>query len=1176
MPRQRGKSVECWILSRGAGLRAAAAASLLLVTVMGARAQSPSPTVNFGPYNVTFLAGGIGLTEALTPQSPALEAGAAWSISGWLRADRLSTGAVIVAAVGELPPARCRCLMLDQGRLALAVDSQRPLRADTSIAVASWHAVAATYDGRVARLYVDGVEVDSREATLERVSAALRLAPETPADLTGAHHFGGALALFQLDARALDASEVSQLAATRPDFTLIDFHRLGVGWPWQERAWRGLLEPQPAWTLPRGHARPAQPVRDVTAAATPALQPAGTDRWTIGAWHMAAGSASPGASTGPAAGLSGETLSVPQYVERNWYPAIVPGTVLTTLIANGVYPAPDYGLNNLVIPESLNRQDYWYRTQFTAAPQLRGRELMLTFNGINYAADVWLNGIQLGSIHGAFVRGAFDVTAIVRPGEDNVLAVRVSPPPHPGIPHEQSVAAGPGENGGNLAIDGPTFIATEGWDWLPAERDRNTGIWQDVELSAGGPVRILDPQVITRLPLPQTHPADVVLQVPLENRSASATIATLTVDVDAVHAEKTVTLAPGVTEVPLVPAEFPQLRLAHPRLWWPNGYGRPELYTATIGVSIGGAPSDSKVVRFGIRELTYELSLFDHDGQLRRVEVDPTAGSARHERLVDVRHEAIKQTANGWAASLTAAGESSPAVHDIDTTSLTPYLVIRVNGVRIAARGGNWGMDDSRKRSGRERLEPYFRLERNAHLNVIRNWLGQNTEEVFYALADEYGLLVLNDFWESTQNFQVEAQDPQLFLQNARDVIRRYRNHPSIAVWFGRNEGVPQPILNEGLEAAVAELDGTRYYTGSSNTVNLQGSGPYNWRPPEEYFTTLAQGFSVEVGTPSLASAESLRASIPAADLWPLGDTYAYHDWHFGGNGDTASFMRALQTSLGAASSFEDFERKAQLMDYVSYRAIFEGFQAHLWTRNSGRLLWMTHPSWPSNTWQIYTSDYDTPAAYYAVAKACEPVHAQLDLPDFRPAVVNIAPEPVNSLRLLTRVMSLQGRLLFEKADKIDAPANDVVTLSALDLNPALQSEGVVLVELTLVNSAGARLSSNLYWESRAATDLGRLSEMPAESLQLSATSRASAEGSVVTINLRNSSPTPVLLAKLTLLDSAGKRVLPAYYEDNYLSLLPGESRDIRATCPVAGKQCAAVALRGWNIVPASVQIRGP
>src|SRR5712672_2363906 len=432
----------------------------------------------------------------------------------------------------------------------------------------------------------------------------------------------------------------------------------------------------------------------------------------------------------------------------------------------------------------------------------------------------------------------------------------------------------------------------------------------------------------------------------------------------------------------------------------------------TLSVTDDTQLSDTRSVRFGIRQLTYELSLFDHLGRLRRVEVDPTAGSARSERLIDVRHEAIKKTPNGWAESLTTAGESSPAVRDVATKSLAPYLVIRVNGVPIAARGGSWGTDDMLKRVGRERLEPYFRLHQAANLNIIRNWLGQNTEEVFYDLADEYGLLVLNDFWASTQDFQVEPQDPQLFLANAREVLLRYRNHPSIAVWFGRNEGVPQPIINEGLAGWLGSLGGTRHYTGSSNSVNLQGSGPYNYRPPSQYFTDLARGFSVEVGTPSLATLESLRASIPAADLWPLSDTYAYHDWHFGGNGDVATFMAALKEQYGAGASLEDFERKAQLMNYVSYRAIFEGFQAHLWTSNSGRLLWMTHPSWPSNTWQIYSSDYDTAAAYYAVKKACEPVHAQLNLPDFGLAVINTTQTDQRQLVLRSRLMSLDNRLL--------------------------------------------------------------------------------------------------------------------------------------------------------------------
>jgi hypothetical protein len=800
---------------------------LLVAAHLHAQSQPAAPLgpfTNFGPYNATFLAGGVGLANPLAPDSPVLQAGAAWSMSGWLRADRSSDAPMIVAALGDAAPAACRCLMLRHGELMLQLGVDASLHAAHELTPGSWHAVAATYDGHTARLYVDGSEMAALEIATGAVTPMLRLAPESLVDLTGEHHFGGSLASFLLQAGALDAAGIGRLYAQRPDFQLVYFHQVGVGWPWQEKAWRGLQQPQPAWTLPHGRAPFSAPVRSPTLATTPALQPAGTDRWSIGAWHLA---------PAPVVDATPQQISSPAFQEHDWYIAVVPGTVLTTLIANGVYPDPAYGLNNLAIPESLNRQDYWYRSEFDLPASLAKRQLSLTFDGINYAAEVWLNGVRLGAIRGAFIRGSFDVTASAHAGLPNVLAVRVSPPPHPGIPHEQSVAAGPGENGGNLAIDGPTFVATEGWDWIPAIRDRNSGIWQKVELAAGGALRMLDPQVITRLALPRIDSADIIIRLPIENRGASAAQARIDVSFEGVQLHKDVLLDPGVTELRFDPSEFPQLRLSHPRLWWPNGYGAPELYHLTLGVTAAGALSDSKQLHFGIREITYELSLFDHSGQLRRVEVDPTTGSERHERLVDVRHEAIKRTANGWAESLTPAGENSPAVRAVDTTALTPYLAIRVNGVAIAARGGSWGTDDMLKRIARERLEPYFRLHREAHLNIIRNWLGQNTEEVFFDLADEYGLLVLNDFWESTQDFQVEIQDPQLFLDNARDVIRRYRNHPSIAVWFGRNEGVPQPVLNEGLADLVAQLDGTRYYTGSSNRINLQDSGPYNYRPPE-------------------------------------------------------------------------------------------------------------------------------------------------------------------------------------------------------------------------------------------------------------------------------------------------------------------------------------------------------
>ena len=187
---------------------------------------------------------------------------------------------------------------------------------------------------------------------------------------------------------------------------------------------------------------------------------------------------------GPKVEADGAAISGKGFNAKSWYVGTVPGTVLTTLVDRGVYPDPDYGLNNMAIPETLNKHDYWYRTEFKTPSSLSGKHLTLSFHGINYQATIWLNGQSLGTITGAFIRGNFDVTGILKPGQTNVLAVRVSPPPHPGIPQEQSIKGGPGENGGIMCLDGPTFVATEGWDWIPAIRDRDTGIWQPVTITA--------------------------------------------------------------------------------------------------------------------------------------------------------------------------------------------------------------------------------------------------------------------------------------------------------------------------------------------------------------------------------------------------------------------------------------------------------------------------------------------------------------------------------------------------------------------------------------------------------------------------------------------------------------------------------------------------------------------
>ena len=1138
-------------------------AGLALALGLAAVAAQAAQPGALGPYDVTLLQGGIGLQRELPAGVGLYAGGAPWSMQGWVRVNAPTGGDVVVAALGDPGGGACDSLVLKDGRLALALTGGDRLDSEASLGAGEWHAVAASFDGATARLYLDGAEVAATPAKTLAVRPQLSLGPVLGAP-PALRHFGGSLAGFTVSPEPITAAAAKAYAATRPKFDLVAFEAVGAHWPVQVTAWIGLQTPQDPWTLPKAATPPDVPIAKPLGL-RPALEATGEGDWSLGDWKL---------SPAPAIKADGAALSKPGLEDHSWLAATVPGTVLTTLIDRGVYPDPDHGLNNMAIPESLARQAWWYRTEFTPPATLAGRRLTLTFKGINYAAEVWLNGERLGAVKGAFIRGVFNVTGKLNPGLANALAVRVTPPPHPGIPSEESIAYGPGENGGSMAIDGPSFFATEGWDWIPGIRDRDTGLWQGVELSASGPVRLLDPDVITHLPLPRTDEADLTILAPIDNADAAPRSATVEAAFDGVVVRKTVTAPPGRSEVRFDPAEFPALRVAHPRLWWPNGYGAPDLHDLTLTVLDGATTSDARKIHFGMREITYELSLFDRAGRLRRVEVDPTGGFLRSERLIDTRHEAINQVPGGWAQSLTLAGETSPAVKDLPPSTLAPFLVIKINGTAIAARGGSWGMDDSRKRVSRERLEPYFRLHQAAHLNIIRNWMGQDTEESFYDLADEYGMLVLNDFWESTQNFQLEAQDPALFLANARDVILRDRHHPSIAVWFGRNEGLPQPILNEGLSDLVTDLDGTRLYTGSSNRVNLQDSGPYSWRPPEQYFTGLAKGFAVEVGTPSLATLEAVEAMVPPADRWPISDTLAYHDWHFGGNGDVASFMAAITRQFGAPTSLEDFERKAQMLNYVDYRAIFEGFTAHLWTQNSGRLLWMSHPAWPSNHWEIYSADYDTQASYYGVMKAAEPLHVQMDLPDYTLTVVNTTRKAQSGLTVISRVLALDGRVLATREDRLEAAADQTITLKPLDLAPVLAKAGVALVSLELRDARGLVRSRNLYWQGRDEASLQALNGLAPQSVTLEASAAQDGEEIVVRALLINRGVAPVLAAKLTLVDAQGERILPAYYSDNYVSLLPGEVQAVEIRYPHSHAAAAQIKLRGWNVEATVASIR--
>ena len=486
---------------------------------------------------------------------------------------------------------------------------------------------------------------------------------------------------------------------------------------------------------------------------------------------------------------TGETISKPNFPTSLWYNATVPGTVLTTLVQQGIYADPYFGLNNLAIPDTLCRMDWWYSLKFNIPKAQANKTKWLVLNGINYCAIIWLNGRKIGKMDGAFVRAEFNVTDVISNSGKNVLAIQILPPPNPGIPHEESLKAGVGPNGGILCSDGPTFIATEGWDWIPGIRDRNIGIWQDVRLRFTEGVVISNPQIITDLELPDTTSAKISITTQVRNTTTIKQSVKVSGKIENIVFSQLVELNAGESrEIHFSSDKFTQLNFKNPRLWWPNGYGKQNLYFLKLRVETNGTISDEKTIRFGIREMSYELNVDAPLKKAMRIEFNPIKD------IVDgkpVFNNNVLRLFKGFSIATLHNHVDQTKLTELKDSTMNPFLVIKVNGQRIFCKGGNWGMDDAMKQINRKKLEPYFRLHKDAHFNMIRNWTGQSTEEVFFELADEYGLLVWNDFWISTENYNLNPKDNVLFLDNVREVLKRFRNHPSIALWCARNEGMP-------------------------------------------------------------------------------------------------------------------------------------------------------------------------------------------------------------------------------------------------------------------------------------------------------------------------------------------------------------------------------------------------
>jgi beta-galactosidase/beta-glucuronidase len=873
---------------------------------------------------------------------------------------------------------------------------------------------------------------------------------------------------------------------------------------------------------------------------------------------------------------SGQVLSSGRIKSSGFYRTCVPTTVLTALVKNGVYPDPYVGLNNMKIPDAsdeFNRsydlakfshlpdgrnpwaEPYWFWTQFRLPETYRGRVIWLNIEGINYRADVWLNGHLIADskeIVGMFGRWTLEITEQSHMEGVNTLAIKIYPLDYPGLPAEPQLEAFGtfGLNGGLTGDIGKnvTMQSSVGWDWIPAVRDRNMGIWQDVCISATGPVDIRNPHIVTDLPLPDVDKVHLSISAEVVNLSESENKGVAVVKIrpkavkeSIVVVERIVELIPGESlTLQFERDEYSQLVLHNPKLWWPNGYGPQNLYEMDVSFKIEGDVSDRERCTFGIREVASAVSVVE------------------------------------------------------DWFRRDFYL----NGKKILLKGGAWVPDLMLDRD-EKKLFHELRLSKEANLNMVRIWGGGVTPpEDFFRICDELGLLVWHDFWitgdcqgtwdKGSQDYPFEAD---VFLRNASDVVTKLRNHPSLIVWTGGNEGHPRkeiyvPLRNE----IVAKLDGTRPFLPSSGYTEPPESwglswpddlkagsysgGPYHWIDPREYYKKIQEGkdwlFKNEVGIPSVPHWESLQKFIP--DLtpdpgvkFPLNHTWGYHD-ACEGNGKYSLYDQAIRGRYGDPLDLKDYVHKAQLVNAESYHAIFEAVN-HGMEQTAGILLWKTNPAWPSVIWQLYDWYLRPHAGYYYTKKANEPIHIQLNLSDLNVAVINHLFAPKKDLLVSAAVYNLDMEEAWAKKANVDADANSSKKVFNVEIPRDLRSS-VCFVSLQLKDKKENCISENFYWLA-ANDDFAALKKLSTVDLDVDVIPKENGKKRIYRITFVNNSKTLAYFVNPSIRKGkGGPEVLPSFWSDNYFSILPGKAREVTVEFEREQLEGEEPCLRveGWNI----------
>ena len=832
----------------------------------------------------------------------------------------------------------------------------------------------------------------------------------------------------------------------------------------------------------------------------------------------------------------GSDISTNPTISENWLPAVVPSTVLSTLVANKVYEDPYFGENLKTIPTELFKVSWWYTSSFELTKEQSNEFASLKFDGINYKANVWLNGQLIADatdIDGAFRITSFDVSTHIKSGS-NILAIEVIPP-----------------QPGDFSIG---FV-----DWNPAPPDGDMGVFRPVTLHLHGGVQIEKPFVKTKVNLKTLKEADITVSAELTNYSKAEISGDLVGTIGAIVFKKNIRLAPNAKElITFDSKEFVGLNFKEPKLWWPINLGNPDLYNLDLKFVAKETVLDTAQLRFGIRDIQ-----------------------------------------DYW-------------LNDI-------HRGYKVNGQKVLIKGAGW-TDDMLLMDTDESIEAQVKYVKQMNLNCIRLEGFWGKDHKLYDLCDEHGILLMVGWschWEHEIHMGVPVNErfggvykPEHISHVAQaweDQVIWLRNHPSIFVWTVASDKVPITELEQKYIDTFAKYDPTRPYLNSTGGVGsdqhvigsedviseISGSsgvkmlGPYAYTAPVYWFTDTkfggAYGFNTETGPGAqIPQLESLKKMIPQEQLWPMGEAWNFHCGRYE-FADLSRFTKAMDEKYGAPSSLEEFDRKAQAMNYELMRPMFEAFQVNK-KKSTGIVQWMLNAAWPKMYWQLYDYYLNPTAAFYATQKACLPLSLIYNYGDKHIYAINDRQGTEEKLTAHIRVYSIGSEMLFE--DKVNFTLDPDSSKSILELGKLKGLTTTYFVDLRLLDKTGVEISNNFYWlstkeevldyeadlgpfafhtPSKVYADFTQLNELPKTQLGQSHYFEQDSEQQNIKVALKNNGDHIAFLINLKVVDKkTGELVLPIFWEDNFINLLPGEERMVCAN--FKGTSEAELKVEGWNL----------